>query len=72
VPTYAVRGSFYARRDFWQKFTMEHDADTEATAVHWALSEIGGCHGVKRHLIRIDSVAEVVPASAEPASPPRP
>jgi ribosomal protein L20A (L18A) len=64
VPTFQVRGSFYARRDYWQTFTMDHEADTEATALHWALSEIGGCHNVKRHLIRIDSVSEVVPTAA--------
>ena len=58
IPLYKVRGSFYARRNFWQPFTMEHEADTKETAVHWALSEIGGCHGVKRHLIRIDAVDE--------------
>ncbi|MCI4372745.1 MAG: 50S ribosomal protein L18a [Thermoplasmata archaeon] len=60
MPTFNVRGSFYARRDYWQPFTKVHDADSEATAIHWALSEIGGCHNVKRHLIRIDSVSEVV------------
>ncbi len=59
VPTFSVRGSFYARRGYWQPFTKEHDADTQETAMHWALSEIGGCHNVKRHLIRIESVAEV-------------
>ncbi|HTS33147.1 MAG TPA: 50S ribosomal protein L18Ae [Thermoplasmata archaeon] len=58
MPLYKVRGSFYARRDYWQPFTMEHEADTKETAVHWALSEIGGCHGVKRHLIHIDAVDE--------------
>jgi ribosomal protein L20A (L18A) len=59
VPTYSVKGSFYARRDYWQSFTKQHEADTSDTAVHWALSEIGGCHNVKRHLIRIESVAEI-------------
>jgi len=65
VPTFSVRGSFYARRGYWQTFTKEHDAETQETALHWALSEIGGCHNVKRHLIRIDSVSEVaIPSSA--------
>jgi ribosomal protein L20A (L18A) len=64
VPTYSVRGSFYARRGYWQGFTKQHDADTEAIALHWALSEIGGCHNVKRHLIRIESVAEVTATPA--------
>jgi ribosomal protein L20A (L18A) len=64
VPTFSVQGSFYARRGYWQTFTKEHEADTQETAIHWALSEIGGCHNVKRHLIRIGSVAEVVPPAA--------
>jgi ribosomal protein L20A (L18A) len=59
VPTYSVKGSFYARRDYWQAFSKEHDADSAEIATHWAVSEIGGCHGVKRHLIRVDSVAEI-------------
>lgn len=64
VPTFSVRGSFYARRGYWQTFTKQHDADTQDTAVHWALSEIGGCHNVKRHQIRIESVSEVLPPPA--------
>jgi ribosomal protein L20A (L18A) len=64
VPTFSVRGSFYARRGYWQAFTKVHDADSQETALHWALSEIGGCHNVKRHLIRIESVSEVPAASA--------
>lgn len=59
MPTFCVKGSFYARRDYWQAFSKQHDADTAETATHWAVSEIGGCHGVKRHLIRIESVLEV-------------
>ncbi|MGP8072903.1 MAG: 50S ribosomal protein L18Ae [Thermoplasmata archaeon] len=58
MPTFTVRGSFYARRGYWQVFTKEHEADTKDNAVHWALSEIGGCHHVKRHLIRIETVTE--------------
>jgi ribosomal protein L20A (L18A) len=59
VPTFRVQGSFYARRGYWQPFAKEHEASDRETAVHWALSEIGGCHNVKRHLIRIVSVVEV-------------
>jgi len=61
MPIYTVTGAFYARRGYWQAFTKRHDADTPETAREWALSEIGGCHRVKRHEIRIDSVA---PAAA--------
>ncbi len=58
---YTVSGRFYARRDDWQVFRKRHDADSPEQAREWALSEIGGCHGVQRRNIRIDTVAEVVP-----------
>jgi ribosomal protein L20A (L18A) len=64
VPTFSVTGSFYARRGYWQTFTKQHEADSREIALHWALSEIGGCHNVKRHLIRIESVAEITVAPA--------
>ncbi|HTT17261.1 MAG TPA: 50S ribosomal protein L18Ae [Thermoplasmata archaeon] len=57
MPSYRVAGAFLARRGYWQPFTKEHDAPTPELAREWAYSEIGGCHGVKRPLIRIDSVA---------------
>jgi ribosomal protein L20A (L18A) len=53
-----VRGSFLARRGDWQSFTKRHDADSADQAREWALSEIGGCHHVKRREIRIDEVIE--------------
>jgi ribosomal protein L20A (L18A) len=56
---WAVSGSFLARRGDWQTFTKNCDADSAAQAQEWALSEVGGCHGVKRTLIRIASVSEV-------------
>ncbi len=58
MPVYRVEGTFYARRDFWQPFSKSHEADTPELAREWALSEIGGCHGVKRQHIRIGSVTE--------------
>jgi ribosomal protein L20A (L18A) len=58
MPTFTVVGSFYARRGYWQAFTKRHDADSAETAREWALSEIGGCHRVKRHEIRIASVSQ--------------
>jgi ribosomal protein L20A (L18A) len=58
LPKYLVAGSFFARRGYWQPFTKEHDAPSPETAREWAYSEIGGCHGVKRRGIRIDSVTE--------------
>ncbi len=63
MPMYRVHGTFYARRGYWQTFTKEHEAENPETAQHWAYSEIGGCHKVKRHLIRIESV-QVVTNSA--------
>ena len=59
MPHFKVQGSFYARRGYWQPFTKVHDAETPELARHWALSEIGGCHHVKRHQIRIESISEV-------------
>lgn len=61
MPKYTVAGRFYARRADWQVFRKLHDAPTPEQAREWALSEIGGCHGVQRRNIRIDSIAEVVP-----------
>lgn len=58
MPSYVVVGQFYARRDDWQTFRKRHDADTPTQAQEWALSEIGGCHHVRRSLIRIESVSE--------------
>jgi len=61
MPSWTVEGSYYARRGYWQSFSKHCEADSGATAREWALSEIGGCHGVKRHQIRI---AKVVAADA--------
>ncbi|MEM0128776.1 MAG: 50S ribosomal protein L18Ae [Thermoplasmata archaeon] len=58
MPKFLVTGSFYARRDTWQPFRKLHDARDAREATEWALSEIGGCHHVPRHRIRIDSVTE--------------
>ncbi|HYA57605.1 MAG TPA: 50S ribosomal protein L18Ae [Thermoplasmata archaeon] len=58
MPSYTVTGSFLARRGYWQPFSKHHEADSPEVAREWALSEIGGCHRVKRHDIRIDSVVE--------------
>jgi ribosomal protein L20A (L18A) len=57
TPKWTVEGSFYARRNYWQKFRKECDTQTELAARDWALSEIGSCHHVKRHQIRIDRVS---------------
>jgi ribosomal protein L20A (L18A) len=62
MPEFKVEGSFYARRGYWQSFTKIHDAASAEVAREWALSEIGGCHHVKRSRIRLDSVSEVLAA----------
>ncbi len=59
MTVYRVVGTFYARRNYWQPFTKNHEAETPELAREWALSEIGGCHGVKRQHVRIASVSEV-------------
>ena len=58
MPRWTVTGSFQARRATWQRFAKTCNAETPEQAREWALSEIGGCHGVGRRLIRIESVAE--------------
>ena len=62
MPEFQVQGSFYARRGYWQTFTKTHEAQSADVAREWTLSEIGGCHHVKRSYIRINSVAEVAAA----------
>ncbi len=61
MPSFTVEGTFYARRGFWQPFSKVHDAPSKEAAVEWALSEIGGCHGVKRRQIRIHKVSSPSP-----------
>ncbi|HLM70947.1 MAG TPA: 50S ribosomal protein L18Ae [Thermoplasmata archaeon] len=56
---FKVQGSFYARRNYWQTFTKTHEAESAEVAREWALSEIGGCHHVKRSQVRISTVTEV-------------
>jgi ribosomal protein L20A (L18A) len=51
-----VRGSFLARRSYWQGFTKSCAAADEKAARETVLSLIGSCHGVKRGNIRIDEV----------------
>jgi ribosomal protein L20A (L18A) len=59
VPHWSVTGTFLARRWDWQKFTKSCEAPSAEQAKEWALSEIGGCHGVNRTRIRITAVSEV-------------
>jgi ribosomal protein L20A (L18A) len=58
MSTWKIEGAFYARRDYWQPFHKECDAESDAAAREWVLSEIGSCHHVKRHQIRIDQVSD--------------
>ncbi|MCI4346021.1 MAG: 50S ribosomal protein L18a [Thermoplasmata archaeon] len=53
-----VAGSFRARRGYWQPFVMARSASNEAAAREKVLSELGSCHGVKRALVRIETVTE--------------
>jgi ribosomal protein L20A (L18A) len=59
VPHWSVTGTFLARRWDWQKFVKSCEAPSAEQAKEWALSEIGGCHGVNRTRIRITAVTEV-------------
>ena len=58
MPRWSVHGTFLARRATWRPFTKTCEAPSADQAKEWVLSEIGGCHGVRRSLIRIDSVTE--------------
>lgn len=58
MPHWVVTGEFLARRATWQSFKKSCEAPNADQAKEWALSEIGGCHGVRRALIRIASVTE--------------
>lgn len=58
MPTWEVSGQFYARRNNWQVFRKQCSAPSAEAAREWILSELGGCHHVKRHLVRIDAVRE--------------
>jgi ribosomal protein L20A (L18A) len=58
VPHWTVTGTFLARRADWQRFSKTCEAVSADQAKEWALSEIGGCHGVPRSRIRIASVTE--------------
>ncbi len=61
MPHYTVTGTFLARRGFWQPFAKSCEASHADQAREWALSEIGGCHHVKRSLIRLTKVEELPP-----------
>ncbi len=56
MPNWAVRGSYLARRDTWQRFTKVRDAPNAEKAKEIVFSELGGSHRVARRWVRIDSV----------------
>jgi ribosomal protein L20A (L18A) len=56
MAAWTVEGAFYARRGYWQRFRKQCRVESDAAAREWALSEIGSCHHVKRHQIRIEKV----------------
>ncbi len=56
MATWLVKGSYLARRGYWQGFSKRLPAKDEAAARERAVSQLGGCHGVARRLIRIESV----------------
>jgi ribosomal protein L20A (L18A) len=62
VARWEVSGAYLARRAFWQPFRQRCVADSAEGAREWALSRIGGCHGIPRRSIRVDSV-EAMPAA---------
>lgn len=55
---WSVEGSFLARRGYWQTFTLHLTAEGADAAREKAFSRIGGCHGVGRWSVHIDTVSE--------------
>ncbi len=58
MPQWTVRGTFLVRRGDWQSFAKSCEAPSPDAAKERVLSQIGGCHGVPRTLIRIQTVTE--------------
>lgn len=56
MPVWKVAGSYVARRGYSQVFSQRVEAKDAAAAKERAFSQIGGCHGVARRLIKIESV----------------
>jgi ribosomal protein L20A (L18A) len=58
MPEWNVEGSYLARRGYWQVFRKRLEAASAEAAQERALSQLGGSHGVGRHLVKIESVTE--------------
>ncbi|MGZ4902482.1 MAG: 50S ribosomal protein L18Ae [Halobacteriota archaeon] len=54
--TFRITGSFKAGRS-WERFTKKVSSNNEKNAVEKLYSVIGSEHGLKRKLIRIESIA---------------
>jgi ribosomal protein L20A (L18A) len=61
MPSWEVSGRYLAARARWQSFAITVEAATAAQAREWILSEIGGCHHVRRSLIQVSQV-QALPA----------
>jgi ribosomal protein L20A (L18A) len=58
LPEWDVEGSYLARRGYWQVFRKRLEAVNAEAARERAVSQLGGSHGVGRHLVRIEKVTE--------------
>ncbi|MBN1134008.1 MAG: 50S ribosomal protein L18a [Methanosarcinaceae archaeon] len=58
MKNYVVKGTFKAGHD-WETFTKKVESQNEKNACENVYSIFGSKHGIKRYLIKIDSVAEV-------------
>jgi large subunit ribosomal protein LX len=55
IKTFQIAGSFKAGRS-WERFTKKVSSNNEKNAVEKLYSLIGSEHGLKRKMIRIESV----------------
>lgn len=58
MKNYVVKGTFKAGHD-WETFTKNVESQNEKNARDKVYSIFGSKHGIKRYLIKINSVAEM-------------
>lgn len=57
MKSFIVKGTFKAGKD-WEKYTKTVESQNEKNAREKVYSVFGSKHGIKRYLVKIDSVTE--------------
>ena len=57
MKSFIVKGTFKAGND-WEKYTKNVESQNEKNAREKVFSIFGSKHGIKRYLVKIDSVTE--------------